>query len=95
MDGGEGVYFGKTTTEARDRFTGHRNKFKIDADKSYTKSALSQHCFDVHPESFSLEYFKVGFVKKCAALQLEREEHRLTSMFRANILGINRNKVVR
>ena len=91
----ESTYFGKTTTAVNVRFNGHRNKFKADAIKSYTKSALSQHCFDGHPDSLSLKNFKVGFVKRCSAMQLEREEHRLSSMFRTDILGINRIKVVR
>ena len=94
-EGGECSYFGQTTTEARKRFNGHRSCFKIDPHKSYAKSALSQHCFHEHPESFGLEYFKVGFVKKCTALDLDREEHRLISLFRTNIFGINRIKVIR
>ena len=92
---GESTYFGQTTTEVRQRFNGHRSKFKFDADKSYTKSALSQHCFNEHPESMSLMNFKVAFVKKCPAIELDREEHRLISIFRTNILGINRIKVIR
>ncbi len=91
----ESTYFGQTTTEVRERFNGHRGKFKVDGDKSYTKSALSQHCFNEHPDSLSLSNFKVGFVKRCPAMQLDREEHRLTSMFRIDVLGINRIKVVR
>ena len=78
----------------RQRFNGHRSKFKFDDDKSYTKSALSQHCFNEHPESMSLMNFKVAFVKKCPAIELDRKEHRLISIFRTNILGINRIKVI-
>ena len=46
-------------------------------------------------ESMSLMNFKVAFVKKCPAIELDREEHRLISIFRTNILGINRIKVIR
>ena len=60
-----------------------------------TKSALSQHCFNEHPESMSLMNFKVAFVKKCPAIELDRKEHRLISIFRTNILGIDRIKVIR
>ena len=76
---------GQTTAEVRQRF---RSKFKFDADKSYTKSALSQHCFNEHPESMNLSNFKVAFVKKCPAIELDREEHRLISIFRPNIWGL-------
>ena len=88
-------YFGQTTTEVRQRFNGHRSKFKFDADKSYTKSALSQHCFNEDPESMNLMNFKVAFVKKCPAIEIDREKHRLISIFRTNSLGINRIKVIR
>ena len=93
--GGECSYFGQTSTEVRTRFNGHRSSFKINDVNSYTKSALSQHSFDTHPDKFSLEYFKVGFVKQCKAENLDREEHRLISLFRTNLFGINRIKVIR
>ena len=83
------------STEVRTRFNGHRSSFKINDVNSYTKSALSQHSFDTHPDKFSLEYFKVGFVKQCKAENLDREEHRLISLFRTNLFGINRIKVIR
>ena len=91
----ESTYFGQTSTEVRTRFNGHRSSFKIDNINSYTKSALSQHSFDYHPDKFGLEFFKVGFVKQCRAENLDREEHRLISLFRTNIFGINRMKVIR
>ena len=93
--GGECAYFGQTSTEVRTRFNGHRSSFKIDDMNTYTKSALSQHSFDTHPDKFGLEFFKVGFVKQCKAENLDREEHRLISLFRTNLFGINRIKVIR
>ena len=94
-EGGECTYFGQTSTEVRTRFNGHRSSFKIDDVRTYTKSALSQHSFDTHPDRFGLEFFKVGFVKQCKAECLDREEHRLISLFRTNLFGINRIKVIR
>ena len=91
----EDTYIGQTSSEVRQRFSGHRSKFKIDDNYSYSNSALSQHCFNVHPDNFNLNYFKVGFFKKCPALQLDREEHRLISIFRTDVVGLNRIKVIR
>ncbi len=92
----ENTYIGQTFAESvRKRFNGHRDKFKIYPEKSYSKSALSQHCFDEHPDYMDLSYFNVGFIKRCPALDLDREENRLVSMFRTNVLGINRIKIVR
>ena len=91
----EDTYFGQTTTEARQRFNGHRGKFKVDNELSYTKSALAQHCFNEHPEQMDLKLFKLGLVKRCAAMQLDREEHRFISKFRTDVYGINRIKVVK
>ena len=89
-EGGECTYFGQTTKEVRTRFNEHRSSFKIDDERTYTKSALSQHSFDTHPDRFGLEFFKVGFVKQCKAECLDSEEHRLISLFRTKSFGINR-----
>ena len=75
----ETTYIGQTFTVVRERFNGHRDKFKIDPQKSYSLSALSQHCFNEHPDYMDLSYFKVGFIKRCPALQLDREEDRLVT----------------
>jgi hypothetical protein len=88
-------YFGQTATETSTRFNGHRNKFKINDDKVYEKSSLSQHCFDCHNDAMTLSNFKVGIVKKCKPCDLDREENRFISKFRTDIWGLNRINVIR
>ena len=90
----EDTYFGQTIQEGHSRFNGHRNKFKTD-NFTYQKSALSQHCYNEHPEQFNLNVFKVGFVTKCQATDLDREESRFITKFRTRIFGLNRIKVIR
>ena len=46
----EDSYFGQTATKTNTRFNGHRNKFVIDDNKVFEKSALSQHCHDCHDD---------------------------------------------
>ncbi len=87
------TYFGQTVTEAHVRFNGHRSKFKVDDKLSYSKSALAQHCFDEHYDQFSLSVFRIGLVKRCSALDLDREETRFINKFRTELFGINRIKV--
>ena len=91
----EDSYFGQTTIKAHLRFNGHRDCFKIDDCASYSKSALSQHCFDVHPDQMDLSVFKLGIVLRCAAPDLDREENRFVSKFRTNIFGLNRIKIIK
>ena len=91
----EDSYFGQTTIKAHLRFNGHRDCFTIDDCASYTKSALSQHCFDVHPDQMDLSVFKLGIVLRCAAHELDREENRFVSKFRTNICGQNRIKIIK
>ena len=91
----EDTYFGQTLTAAHTRFNGHRSKFKVDSKLSYTKSALSEHCFHKHSNHFELSVFKIGFVKSCRALDLDREENRFISKFRTDIFGLNRMKVIK
>ncbi len=88
-------YFGQTLSEAHIRINGHREKFKIDEKLSYSKSALSQHCYDEHSDRFSLTRFKFCFVKGCRAVDLDREETRFSTKFRTDIFGLNRIKVIR
>ena len=88
-------YFGQTVTAANTRFNGHRSHFKLDSNKSYEGSALSQHCFDFHTEDeMNLENFNIGIVKVCNAENLDREEDRFINKFRTNIWGLNRMRVV-
>ena len=90
----EDSYFGQTIQEGHLRFNGHRSKFKTD-NFTYQKSALSQHCFNEHHKQFNLNVFKIGFVKQCQAIDLDREESRYITKFRTRIFGINRIKVIR
>ena len=76
------------------RFNGHRGKFLIDERETFSQSALSQHCYDVHPDNMNLNVFKLGFVKTCSAQDLNREENRFISKFRTNIWGLNRMNVI-
>ena len=86
-------YFGQTVTEAHIRFNGHRRDF---TDISlYDKSALSQHCSEDHPDSISLDNFKIGIVKVCIPECLDREEDKFITKFRTNIWGLNRMRVVK
>ena len=89
------AYFGQTLSEAHVRFNSHRSKFVIDEKKHYEQSALSQHCFDTHPNQMDLSYFNLGIIKKCNPIDLDREESRFISKFRTHIWGLNRIKVVR
>ena len=74
---------------------GHRSKFVIDDDKLYETSALSMHCFLMHPDKFNLNVFKIGIVKKVNPVQLDREESRFTIKFKTNLWGLNRMEITR
>ena len=89
------TYFGQTVTEFRTRLNGHRSKFVIDEKCSYQQSALSQHCFDKHPDNMILSVFNVGIVKTCRASFLDREENRFVTKFRTALWGLNRMKISR
>jgi fructose-1,6-bisphosphatase len=91
----EDTYFGQTVTAMNTRMNGHRSKFVIDKRLLFEKSALSMHCFLVHKENFSMEYFKLGIVRKVRPVELDREESRLINKFRTNIWGLNRIVVTR
>ena len=91
----ENAYFGQTVQVGNKRMSGHRDKFVIDNDKVYEKSALSMHCYEKHPDKFDLNYFKIGFVKKVNPLDLDREEDITIHKFKTNIWGLNRIKVKR
>ena len=91
----EDSYFGQTVTAVHCRFNGHRSKFVVDDKCTYEKSALSQHCYNCHPDSMHLSNFKIGIVKSCKAENLDREENRYISKFRTDIWGLNRINVIR
>ena len=88
-------YFGQTMTPLHIRMNGHRSKFKINPQCDFEKSALSMHCFLKHKDEFSLNFFKIGIVKKVKPNELDREEDKLINRFRTNIWGLNRIVVVR
>ena len=87
-------YIGQTVTAVNTRFNGHRGSFKIDDNKTYEKSALSEHCYDYHRDSFDLSYFKIGIVKTCSSANLDRAEDSMIIKYRTNIWGLNRMKVI-
>jgi hypothetical protein len=91
----EDSYFGQTVTAVHVRFNGHRSKFVIDDQRTYEKSALSQHCFDCHPDNMLLTNFKIGIVKSVNPIELDREENRYITKFRTDIWGLNRMNVIR
>ncbi len=89
------AYFGQTVTPFHVRMNGHRDKFVIDRRLLFERSALSYHNFLDHKDNFSLSNFKLGIVKKVNPVNLNREEQRFIDMFRTDIFGLNRIKVVR
>ena len=72
------------------RFNGHRKCFKVNDLEAIGISALSQHCFDKHAHcsTFYLSDFRVGVVKVCKAMYLDREEKRFVTKFRTDIIGV-------
>ena len=89
------AYFGQPVTPMNSRMNGHRNKFVIDKRLLFEHSALSWHSLLEHRNNFSMDHFKLGIVKKCRPVDLDREEQKFISRFRTEIFGLNRIKVVR
>ena len=94
-DCNEVAYFGQTTIPFHLRMNGHRDKFKINSNLYFEKSALSMHCYLRHRSQFSMSFFKLGIVKKVRPVDLDREEDKIVSKFRTKIWGLNRIVVVR
>ena len=92
----QGYYIGQTTSTCRERASGHRNCFKILNDK-YKDSALSYHIFDKHEDKFGmkLENYNLGIIKTTRPTSLDRTEDYYISMTRADVLSINRYKVMK
>ena len=67
---------------------GIRSFFKIDDSESYSKSALSQHCFNNHSSVMDFLIFKLGFLICCTALDLDKEENRFVTKFRTDVFEI-------
>ena len=86
-------YFGQTINCLRDRSNGHRSAFHKD---KYKKSALSYHIWDKHREHFSqkLNNFNVGVVRTALPKDLERLEDFYVVKTEANLVGLNRYKVL-
>ena len=94
----EDSYLGQTINEGHIRMNGHRDCFKKNNKGEFTKcrkSALSWHCHEEHPDQCDLKMFKIGFIRACRSIDLDREENRLISKFRTDVIGLNRIKVVR
>ena len=94
----EDSYVGQTVSEGHTRINGHRKSFKRQSNGEvldYKKSALSWHCQEEHPQNFDLKNFKIGFIRICNSIDLDREENRFITKFRTDVIGLNRIKVVR
>ena len=88
-------YFGQTTTPLHIRFNGHRGCFKTNNFK-FNDSALSHHIYTKHLENFDskLLNFKIGIVRSCSAVLLNRLEDYFIYSSKADIISLNRYKVV-
>ena len=86
-------YFGQTNNCLRERANGHRAGF---ADAKYKKSAMSYHIWEEHRELFhqKLNNFKVGIVKSTSPDLLDRTEDFYVIKTDADVVGLNRYKVV-
>ena len=56
---------------------------------------LFQNIVFISTNNIELSVFKIGFVKCCRAIDLDREENRFVTKFRTDIFGLNRMKVVK
>ena len=88
-------YFGQTTTPLHIRFNGHRGCFKTNNLK-FNDSALSHHIYTKHLENFDskLLNYKIGIVRTCSAVLLNRLEDYFIYSSKADIISLNRYKVV-
>ena len=89
------TYFGQTCNRLHFRLNGHRSCFKVE-NLCYEKSALSMHIFTDHLAHFGekLDNFDFGIVKKVASRDLDRAEDFFIFNSRADIVGLNRYKVI-
>ena len=88
-------YIGQTTTPMHIRFNGHRSGFKLDNFK-FNDSALSHHVYNKHIDNFhdKLFNFDVGIIRMCSADLLNRLEDYYIYSSKADIISLNRYKVV-
>ena len=89
-------YFGQTINSCRARNNGHRDKFSIE-NETYRKSALSYHIYDKHIEHFDhkLYNYDIGIIKQVHPNSLDRAEDYFVHMTKADIISINRYKVIK
>ena len=87
----ENCYFGRTTQKGHKRTNGHRNCFN---NGNFSKSALSMHATDKHPDSIRLDNFEIAIVKQVSPRNLKREEFRFIDKYRTKCLGLNRYKTL-
>ena len=92
----QAFYFGQTTTPLHTRFNGHRGCFKTNNLKFNNDSALSHHIYTKHLENFvsKLLNLKIGIVRSCSAVLLNRLEDYFIYSSKADIISLNRYKVV-
>ena len=88
-------YIGQTTTAVHTRFNGHRSCFKVENLK-FNDSALSHHIYNKHVEHFpdKLRNFDIGIIRMCSADLLNRLEDYFIYSTKADIISLNRYKVV-
>ena len=86
-------YFGQTINSVQDRSNGHRSHFD---DGTYKKSALAFHMWDAHRDQFGkkLNNFTVGVVRSTLPKMLDRAEDFYVSKTDADVVGMNRYKVL-
>ena len=86
-------YFGQTSNCLRERANGHRACF---AEAKYKNSAMSFHTWEEHRELFhkKLDNFTAGVVKSTSAHMLDRSEDFYVVKTKADLVGLNRYKVM-
>ena len=87
----DGFYVGQTTNTCRGRANGHRADFNF---KDFTKSALSYHVYEEHPEYLmeKLNNYELGIVSVKNPMDLDRAEDYYVELTNAD-LSLNRYKV--
>ena len=89
-------YIGQTTTAVHTRFKGHSSCFKVDNLK-FNNSALSYQIYDKHVENFpdKLRHFHIGLIRMCRADLVIRLKDYFIHLTKADIISLNRFKVVK
>ena len=86
-------YFGQTMNSLQERSNGHRSNFD---QGTYKKSALAFHIWEAHRDQFGkkLNNFTVGVVRSTLPQMLDRAEDFFVTKSDADIVGMNRYKVL-